>query len=247
MTDPVPDTAVSQLRVAIAFVALVGAWDVQAQSCETELFTSVLQTISGDGRREPRLMSCGPMPGHPEAAVAVFAFERASSTDEIKTYDVELAIVDARTAKPEARLSLRNVWESDAYKIDSVEISEVHYPVRRGARVFALVQAWSGSSNVSFYSVGKLGLFEQRGTTIVPLLVDLAIDVYRGEGCDTHTTRSLRVQGSTTKGYAPIVVSEVVEGIAREDTICPPTPSAAPHAVLTYRNGRYAVPKRLQP
>ncbi|WP_140637386.1 hypothetical protein [Methylibium rhizosphaerae] len=186
------------------------------------------------------------MQGDPRTGVAVFAFETSRSTEDVKTYDVELILADLRSNRLKARLSLKDVWESDAYKIDSAEISKVNYQVRHKATVFGLAESWSGSSSVSFYNIRKLSLFTQRGATIVPLLTELVTEIYQGEGCDVHTTRDLEVQPSQAKGYAPIRVSERQIGIARENMTCPPV-SSERSEVLRYRNGRYFVPEHLKP
>ena len=187
------------------------------------------------------------MPGDPQTGAALFAFERSSSTEDVKTYDVDLLLIDARSNKPKARLSLKGVWQSDAYKIDSAEISKVDYQVRRGATVFGLTESWSASSSVSFFNINKLSLFVQRGTTIVPLLTELVTEICQGEGCDLHTTREIEIQPSRTRGYAPIRVSEHRVGIARENLTCPPVTAERRSDLLRYRNGTYFVPEHLKP
>lgn len=232
----------------LLWLALVSAVDASAQDCDSEPFTSALKAVAGGRQQALRLASCARIPGHPDAAVAVFAFVQPTSTDDFKTYDVEIVISNVRTARPDARLSLRGVWPSDAYKIDAVAVTADRYPLRPGARVFGLTESWSGSSRVSFYTTTRLGLFMQQGKAIVPVLSDLAVDIVQGENdCIAHTTRTLEVQPASATGHARIVVSEVIENTSGDNSACPPGPVAEPPETLPFRNGKYVVPDRLKP
>jgi hypothetical protein len=221
---------------------------VSAQSCDEDPFKTVRETLSRGREPDPDLTSCSPMPGDPRTGVALFAFERPGPIEGVRTYDVDLVLVNVRSGKLKARLSLEGVWRSDAYKIDSAEISSLRYVVRPGLTVFGLKESWSGSSRVSFYTISKLSLFAQRGATIVPLLQDLVTDIYQGEGCDVQTTREIEIQPLRAKGYAPIRVTERLVVLARDETLtCPPGDAETRSEVLTFRNGRYVVPPHLRP
>lgn len=236
------------MRTVLTLIALALSSQVSAQSCDEDPFKTVRETLLSGKESKPNLSSCVPMPGDPQTGVALFAFERPGAIEGVMTYDVDLVLVKLRSGKLRARLSLKGVWQSDAYKIDSAEISKVSYQVRHGVTVFGLKESWSGSSSVSFYNMRKLSLFAQHGTTIVPLLQDLVTEIYQGEGCDVQTTRELEVQPLRAKGYAPIRVSEHLVGVARNENLtCPPVDAEMRSDVLTYRNGRYFVPKHLGP
>lgn len=230
------------------FLLLVVSWCSQAlaQSCDAQPYQGALHELAAGRELAADLSTCSGMPGFDGLGVAAFVFVGASSSEDLKTYDLELAVLDLKTAKLAARLSRAAIWDSDAYKIDSLQISAQRYAVRRGAQTFALIESWSGSSRVSFYSQSKLSLFEQQGTKIAPLISELVSHIYQGDGCDVETTRDLEVQRATDSGYARIRVSEVAVAISREGaTGCDEADGGKRTAWLRYRDGGYAVPKDL--
>ncbi len=223
------------------------AW---AQDCAVGSLQAVWDARVQERKAEPRFGSCAILPGDPKLGVVMLAFARPPAIEFVTSYDVELVLAQVRSGKIMARGTLTDVWESDAYKIDSAGIATSAFPLRRGVAVFGLTESWSGSSNVSFYSIQKLSLFAQRGRTLVPLLSELVTDIYQGEGCDVQTTRTLQVQPAPRSGYAPIRVSEEVLVSVREEQFerdCAPTDAAADPVELNYRNGSYQVPPHLKP
>jgi hypothetical protein len=236
------------MRSFFMLLLLTGCCRALAQSCDAQPYPSALHEVAAGRELAPDLSTCASMPGDMNQGVAAFVFVGASSSDDIKTYDLELAVLDLKAARLTARLSRTAIWESDATKIDSLEISARRYAVRPGSQTFALIEWWSGSSRISFYNENKLSLFERQGTKLVPLISELVSRIYQGDGCDTETTRDLEVQRAAAKGYATIRVSEVVVLIARDDAAgCDETGGGKRTAWLRYRDGRYAVPEDLGP
>ncbi len=234
-----------QVLANVAVLALASSPVALAAGCEDEPFKSAVEArLQG---KESRLISCRMVPGDRRLGVAVVAVEGSRSTDDVKTYDVSLLLLDAANGKVRADATLENVWQSDAYKIDGIEVSGDAYPVRRGTTVFGLTEWWSGSSRVSFYNMTKLSLYAQRGTKLVPVLSDLVTEIYQGEGCDVQTTRAVDVQPVSGAGYASIRVSGKREGIARDGAECPAVDPVEAPEVLVVRDGKYVVPKRLGP
>lgn len=232
-------------RAVAALVLLASSQVAFAEGCDAQPFRSAIEArLQG---KESRLISCRTVPGDQRLGVAVVAVEGSRSTVDVKTYDVSLLLLDATNGKVKADAMLENVWESDAYKIDGIEVSGDAFPVRRGTTVFGLKEWWSGSSRVSFYNMTKLSLYAQQGTKLVPVLSDLVTEIYQGEGCDVQTTRAVEVKPVSGAGYASIGVSGKREGIARNGAECASVDAIEAPEVLVVRDGKYVVPKRLGP
>jgi hypothetical protein len=232
----------------LALVAFCAAAPALAGDCDKAPFATARQTIGAERKQvEPTFSDCTAIAGSPDALAALFAYEQPSSSEDVKTFDVELLIVDARSGSIEARLSRSKVWESDAYKIDSVAISEAAFPLRAGATIFGVVETWSGSSSVSFYNISKLSLYERRGKAIVPLMGEFVSDMYQGEGCDRQITRELRAEPVRGKGYAALRVHEKEISVARDSQSCAPVDLESDRDVIRYKGGMYPVPKRMKP
>lgn len=232
-------------RALFAMLALASSPMTFAAGCDVEPFKSF---VEGRVQAEDiRFASCRLLAGDRRLGVAVVAVEGSRSTDDVKTYDVSLLLLDAENGKVKADAKLENVWESDAYKIDGVEVSAESYPLRPGTTVFCLREWWSGSSSISFFDMTKLSLYAQRGAKLVPVLGDLVTDTYQGEGCDVKITRSVEVQPVSGAGYARIRVSGKREGIARDGAECPAVDPIEAPEVLVSRDGKYVVPKRFGP
>lgn len=242
-----PFTGMDRWRNRVIAVLLsLAIWPAAfAAGCDAESFKSAIEARVPD--KDIRLTSCRLLPGDRSLGVAVVAVEGSRSTDDVKTYDVRLLLLDAGSGKVKAGATLENVWESDAYKIDGIEVSGDAYPVRRGIAVFGLKEWWSGSSRVSFYNMTKLSLYEQRGTKLVPVLSDLVTEIYQGEGCDVQTIRTVEVQPTLGGGYANLRVSGKREGIARDGAECTAVDPVEAPEVLMVRDGSYIVPRRFGP
>ncbi|QAU35689.1 hypothetical protein [Janthinobacterium sp. 17J80-10] len=192
------------------------------------------------------LSSCILLSDGSHTGIASFAFQKPE-VNYVTSYDVELVILNVESKKVKARLSLKNTWQSDAYKINYVEIMNRTYPVKYGSVVFGLTEGWGGSSSVSFYDIKKLSLYEQRGNNIVPILTDLVTHIYQGEGCDVETTRKIKIKPQRINTYVPIYIKERRVGITREEAVCTPAAPRVNFYVLRSRDGKYKVPDPLSP
>jgi hypothetical protein len=237
----------SQWILAVAATLALPPAEGFAAGCDDAPFKAVIEARVQGRQIEARLTACRALPGDQRRGAVVLSVEGSQSTEVLKTYDVSLLLIDVGTGTVRASTTLDNVWASDAYKIDGVEVSDAVYPLRRGAVVFGVSEVWSGSSRVSFYDVKKLSLYAQRGSTLVPVLSDLVTDIYRGEGCDVRTTRTVDVQPVSGTGHARIRVSGRREGIVRDEAVCAPVVADETPAVLVVRDGKYVVPKRFGP
>lgn len=234
------------MRTLLFFFALIFSNHVYALGCDQEPFQSVKEKLFRVKELSENLSSCIFLHGDPHTGIASFAFQKPE-VNYVTSYDVELVILDVESKKIKARLSLKNTWQSDAYKIDYVEVMNRTYPVKHGSVVFGLTEDWSGSSNVSFYSIKKLSLYEQRGNNIVPILTDLVSHIYQGEGCDVEITRTIKIKPQRTNTYVPIYIKERRVGIKREEAVCTPAATQVNSYVLHSTDGKYKVPDALSP
>lgn len=233
--------------VLLAMIGFCASLQAVAAGCDQPPFAAAMQSVSAEHHAPaPTLASCELIAGHPDAGAALFAYEQDGGEEGLKTFDVELLVVDAKSGAIEARLSRRRVWDSDAYKIDSAAISDAEYPLRAGATIFGVTEDWSGSSSVSFYNIRKLSLFERKGKSIVPLLSEFVTDIYQGEGCDLQTTRELQPQAQRGKGYAALRVVEKLSSVAREGESCEIRDEQNDREVLRFQAGKYPVPKSMR-
>lgn len=235
------------LQCALLIACCAGA-KTMAADCEQPPFTAARQlALAAHPGTEPTFSSCDAVVGSDGTAAALFAFERETSSEDVKTFDVELMLVDAHSAAVQARLTRNNVWESDAYKIDSAGIADAAYPLHAGSTIVGVSESWSGSSSVSFYDISKLSLYERRGKTLVPLVTDFVTDVYQGEGCDLQITRELRPEPARGKAYVELRVVEKTSSVARDGQACEPREDEDDKTLLRYQGGKYPVPKRMLP
>lgn len=235
------------LQCSLLAACAAGAQAI-AGDCEQPPFTAARQlALAAHPGTEPTFSSCDAVAGSDGSAAALFAFERETSSEDVKTFDVELMLVDARSGNVQARLARSNVWESDAYKIDSAGISDAAYPLHAGSTIVGVSESWSGSSSVSFYNISKLSLYERRGKTLVPLVADFVTDVYQGDGCDLQITRELRAEPARGKAYAALRVVEKTGSVARNGQACEPREEEDDKTLLRYQGGKYPVPKRMLP
>lgn len=235
------------LQCSLLYACCAGA-PAMAADCEQPPFASARQlALAAHPGTEPTFGSCDAIAGSEGSAAALFAFERDTSSEDVKTFDVELMLVDAHSGAVQARLARDNVWESDAYKIDSAGIADAAYPLHAGSTIVGVSESWSGSSSVSFYNISKLSLYERRGKTLVPVLAEFVTDVYQGDGCDLQTTRELRPEPARGKAYAALRVVEKTSSVARDGVACESREEENDKTLLRYQGGKYPVPKRMLP
>ncbi len=109
-----------------------------------------------------------------------------------------------------------NGWESDAVRLDEIEINFAPYKITKDKGALGLKVSHFGSSRVNPYSVENLSLFVKSNDKLLKVLSDYAIKDYVGEwdgdcnGEFTGEKRTLIKSTNVTNGYFDInVIKEI--------------------------------------
>ena len=169
-------------------------------------------------QRMPFQAGCKPLPDAPTtAAMAVFhragPYFPADEPSDDGIYDLHLLLVDA-DGKVLAQLREQGAADSDAVRLDSVDIDTARYHLAPGVRAFGVSTTNATHCYACAYYSTKFGLFMRQGATLRRVLGGLELGTAVSEDEDDHcvgasmqTTRTLALGRGKHAGYADLVVT----------------------------------------
>jgi len=109
-----------------------------------------------------------------------------------------------------------NGWESDAVRLEHIEIGTTLYPVKKGVDAFAITVNYTGSSQANPYSSTTLSLFMQDKKELTCILKQYEISGYSGEwdtrcaGTSKQEVKTIEIAASATNGYHDLKIANKI-------------------------------------
>jgi hypothetical protein len=209
-------------------------------------------------------MVCKVWPAHDELLlVAVPDMNAKESLAQDRDGNLDLLVVDRKTAKVLQRLALPDAMSDDAVRIESLEFDTARYVVAPGVQAFGLRTNRNGASRVNPFSETSLQLFTLRDGNAGPIRMVLdGLAVSRGTGewdgmCAGSFSERKAVLAMTNDMHAGL--ADIRVSVTGEDTKqapvgkkaggdCKETTTKLPRAqhTLRYDGRRYVVPDALK-
>lgn len=199
--------------------------------------------------------SCKVWPANPALTLAVLPLPQKGSTDDDKTYDVEILVADSQTGKIAAHRFEKSALVSDAVRLRGVTLDTAAWQLTPQTRAFGVRAEYEGSSRVNPFSQTVLSLYVVDGKTLRPVVDKLATQTGGGEwdgncaGSFSDTSRAVSVGAPGKDGYVKLTVSEKTVTTkntpTRNDCASKESTSRRPNVTLEYDGERYPVPKAL--
>lgn len=175
----------------------------------TELTLDWIQTKTS-------LITSAPNPNHPNETIVVIP-EIVDEGIQYFDLDAHIVIADKRGGNITHTYFENhetNEWESDAVRLDGIEINTTRFEVSENTSAFELNVSHLGSSRVNPYAKKNLSLFIKSGDTLEKILSNYTIEDHGGEwngDCDgefTEVKRRMDFQPEKTNGFFDILVNK---------------------------------------
>jgi len=231
----------TRLLIAVGFLAC--AFQAQA-ACDIRAF---------DGKS---LSRCKVWPAVQNQAIAVTSTYLADPGDEeAGVFDLDLAIVDASSAKPIATYRKPGAYNSDAVRFDDLRIDTARYRLAPETRAFGLRSRFSHSSQANPYEKTDLALYVREGNALRPVLEGLVIAKSTGEfvdceGYEKTIRRSVEIGPTSHHGLADLIVttrgSKTKNTRSGQQCVSNVTQLKQTRTTLTYDGEQYVVPEEFR-
>lgn len=228
----------TRLLIAVGFLAC--AFQAQA-ACDIKAF---------DGKS---LSRCKVWPAVQNQAIAVTSTYLADpGDDEAGVFDLDLAIVDASSAKLIATYHKPGAYNSDAVRFDDLRIDTARYRLAPETRAFGLRSRFSHSSQANPYEKTDLALYVREGNALRPVLEGLVIAKSNGEfvdceGYEKTIRRSVEIGPTSHHGLADLIVttrgSKTKNTRSGQHCVSNVTQLKQTRTTLTYDGEQYVVPE----
>lgn len=240
--------------LALALTGLAGH-----AACDTGLAERMHAKLHPDRRLDHQLAVCEPWRGFLGRYIVVLPLPRASSQQELSTFDLDVLVVqqadngNTERARIVSRLYEPSALTEDAIRVAEIKLDSSRYNLGKDERAFGLRITHRGASRTNPYESERLSLYLPQGPRLVRLLRGFEVTLERGEW-DTscagsfETVRSgLTVLRSESQGHADLQVRQTrsaSQSIAQGDQcVTREQPATFRTATLQFDGSAYSVPR----
>ncbi|WP_131655611.1 hypothetical protein [Methylocucumis oryzae] len=183
-------------------------------SCSDPNLNRLTLTLHPGKLLDNKLVECKQWPADPSLTIFVLPYPHPLPIEpETTVYDVEIAVVNNASGKVVANSYQTDAWESDANKIDHVQIDTGRYQLATAIRGFGVRIHTTGSSKANPFYGEQLSLYMIKNQRLINLL-GITVNDFTGEW-DTNCAgefeefnRILIVLPHKTNGFADLLVKE---------------------------------------
>jgi hypothetical protein len=171
--------------------------------------------------------------------------EIVEKRDGYLTLNGHLIIVNNKNGKIKSSLSEKELWHSDALRLENIEVKYQPYKISKNFETIGIFINYSGSSRVNPYSSKELSLFVIKGEKLVKVLKDYPLYQFYGETngmgngeFEEHKKDIVSNLNSKSKFYNLTVADSIIKTESKEG-IEKIIEKSKKIEYLKYENGKY--------
>ncbi|MDP9902572.1 hypothetical protein [Variovorax ginsengisoli] len=247
------------MKRLVATFALAATCLASHAACDTGLAERLHAKLHPDRRLDHELALCEPWRGVLGRYIVVLPLPRASSQQELSTFDLDVLVVqqadngNTDRARIVSRLYEPSALTEDAIRVSEIKLDSARYMLGKDERAFGLRITHRGASRTNPYESERLSLYVPQGPRLLRLLRGFEVTLERGEwdaSCagSFETVRSgLTVLRSESHGYADLQVRQT-RSVSQSSTqgdecVTREQPATFRTATLQFEGSVYSVPR----
>lgn len=165
--------------------------------------------------------------------------------DGLLTLNGHLLIVNSKNGEIKSQFSEKEIWFSDALRLEEIEITQQPYEISKDAETIGILIHYNASSAVNPYNTKELSLFLRNGEKLERILKDYKTYSFGGEtdgnsnGEFLENIKTITPKTNSSSGFFNLKVTDsIIKTQATRDTLIAIEKSVKTE-VLKYQNGIY--------